>query len=163
MIKNEPKIKGGIIDLNRAQIEQRAAAIALTYQKALEEGADAEKIGLAASTAMGKYLGDQELHKMEDPSDVSEFTSRYFNGIALKTFEIEKTHDTREEVKLEFNYCPLVAMWQKLNFSEDEIAKLCDIAMESDRSLAKTMGFSLEITDTIAKGSKKCHMKFFKP
>jgi hypothetical protein len=162
MIKNEPKIKGGIIDLNRAQIEHRAAVMALTYQQAVDKDFDGDDLCRTANFKSGEYFGQQELGKMEDKNNVGEFCTRFFNGIALKTFEIEIVSNSIDEVILEFHYCPLVSMWQKLGIPEATIDKLCDIAMETDRSIAKVMGYKLDITQTIASGCESCRMKFYR-
>ena len=63
---------------------------------------------------------------------------------------------------IDFNYCPLVAAWQKLDCTDKEIARLCDIAMEGDRGIAESFGATMEIGETIAKGHDTCQIRFRK-
>lgn len=41
---------------------------------------------------------------------------------------------------LQFHHCPLLKAWQDLGFNDEMCAKLCDIAMDGDRNIAKAMG-----------------------
>ena len=40
--------------------------------------------------------------------------------------------------------------------------KLCDIAMDGDRNIAKAMGFDFHLDDTIANGCPTCQVTFRK-
>ena len=63
---------------------------------------------------------------------------------------------------IDFGYCPLVAAWQKCGCNDEQVARLCDIAMECDRGIAKSFGGRLELGDTIANGHKTCQLRFEK-
>ena len=67
-----------------------------------------------------------------------------------------------ENLEIEFHYCPLLAAWQKLGFDDETCAKLCDIAMDGDRNIAKAMGYDFELGKTIAKGDPICEVNFRK-
>ena len=69
----------------------------------------------------------------------------------------EKTDET---LSLEFHHCPLLKAWQDLGFDDELCEKLCDIAMDGDRNIAKAMDFDFELGDTIAKGCQTCQIKF---
>lgn len=69
---------------------------------------------------------------------------------------------TDDKLIVDFGYCPLVAAWQKLGCSDDEIARLCDIAMEGDRGIGERFGGRLELGGTIADGSGTCQVRFLK-
>ena len=69
---------------------------------------------------------------------------------------------TDNELSIDFGYCPLVAAWQKLGCTDEEIERLCDIAMEGDRGIAESFGGKMELGGTIAKGDKKCQIRFIK-
>ena len=69
---------------------------------------------------------------------------------------------TDNELWIDFGYCPLVAAWQKCGCNDEQIARLCDIAMEGDRGIAKSFGGRLELGDTIANGHKTCQLRFEK-
>lgn len=160
--KNEPKIKGGIIDLNRAQIEHRASWLALMYDEAEKAGADAESIARKAVKRMGGFHGHVFKTSMNNPEKLEDFRKSIFNGISEKTFEMENIQMSDNELTVEFHYCPLLTGWRKLGFSEERNAKLCDITMDGDRGIAEELGFELELTDTIASGCGTCKLRFKK-
>jgi hypothetical protein len=161
-LKNKPKIGGGIIDLNRAQIEHRASWMALMYEEAEKEGFNIEQATRRAIKRMGNFHGALFKSSLGDGNDFEKFKGIFFNGIAIKTFEMDKIQTSENELKVEFNYCPLLTAWQKLDVSEEQCAKLCDIAMDGDRGIAEALGYKLELTDTIASGCNSCKMRFYK-
>lgn len=161
MVKNEPKTRGGIIDLNRAQVEQRAAVYGYHYQLALQTGNDPLSSGKAVCSKLGEFNTQDILNRMDHEPDIIEFTNSYFNSLIQKTYEMEISTTNSGEVLIEFGYCPLVAMWQKQGFIGKQIEELCDIAMEADRAAAKMAGFNVDISDTIAKGCLSCMMRFY--
>ena len=60
-----------------------------------------------------------------------------------------------------FHYCPLVKSWQKLGFSEEKIAELCDIAMDGDRGIADTLpDYEFTLESTLAGGARVCRLVF---
>ena len=52
---------------------------------------------------------------------------------------------------LDFHYCPLVKAWQKAGCTDEEIARLCDIAMCGDHGIGKCFDARLELPKAIAK------------
>jgi hypothetical protein len=160
MIENKAKTQGGIIDLNRAQIEQRAAFLALVYDEALKNRTEPDKTARAASRRVGEFYGNSFKNKLPDGSGIAEFSRLMYNGLTLKTYEIESVLVSEEVLEVEYGYCPLVSVWQKLGFSDERINILCDIAMEFDRAIAGVLGYQIEITGTIASGCSRCKIKY---
>jgi hypothetical protein len=76
--------------------------------------------------------------------------------------EIKILESTDDKLSVDFGYCPLVAGWQKLGCSDEEIARLCDIAMEGDRGIAESFKGRLELGGTIASGHSTCQVQFLK-
>ena len=66
------------------------------------------------------------------------------------------------KLSIDFGYCPLVAAWQKLGCTDEEIERLCGIAMEGARGIAESFGGKMELGETIANGYKKCQIRFIK-
>ncbi|MEG1564881.1 MAG: L-2-amino-thiazoline-4-carboxylic acid hydrolase, partial [Bacteroides sp.] len=89
--------------------------------------------------------------------DCRVFKEVFLPELGLKTFEMQ-TEQTEDEVLVIFHYCPLVNAWKKLGFSDERIAKLCDIAMEGDRGIAANNELKFELGDTIASGCATCKM-----
>jgi predicted ArsR family transcriptional regulator len=160
-IRNVASFSGGLIDLNRAQVEHRATWLAYMYDEALKEGVDAHNMTRNAVRRCGFFHG--EFYQNSSSSvDFEKFNKQFFHPVAMKTFEMDSVQVTDNELTVEFHYCPLVTAWQKIGVDDETCAVLCDIAMEGDRAIAEAIGARLEITDTIAKGCNSCKMKFIK-
>ncbi|MDO4567040.1 MAG: L-2-amino-thiazoline-4-carboxylic acid hydrolase, partial [Oscillospiraceae bacterium] len=63
---------------------------------------------------------------------------------------------------LDFHYCPLVKAWQRAGCSDEEIARLCDIAMCGDHGIGERYGAVLELPQAIAKGDPVCELRYIK-
>jgi hypothetical protein len=75
-------------------------------------------------------------------------------------FEVKILDCTDDRLDIDFHYCPLVAAWQSQGAGDEQIARLCDIAMQGDRGIAKSFGCTLEPGETIANGHDKCEIRF---
>ncbi len=60
------------------------------------------------------------------------------------------------------SYCPLVKAWQKAGCSDEEIARLCDIAMCGDHGIGSCFDARLELPKAIAKGDDICALRYIK-
>ena len=76
--------------------------------------------------------------------------------------EGEVVRKTDDELEIDLGYCPLVAAWQKLTDDEAFMSNICDVCMDMDRGLAESMGWEMELKNTIASGCGKCTMCFKK-
>ena len=77
-----------------------------------------------------------------------------------KVLEAEVLKMEKDEISMDFHYCPLVAAWQKLGCSQEDIEHLCDIAMDGDRGIAEECGFDFTIHSKIAEGADTCRITF---
>ncbi|QGY42750.1 hypothetical protein GM418_03500 [Maribellus comscasis] len=161
-IKNTANVKGGLIDLNRNQIEHRAAWLAAIYEEAQRENVEINEIIRRSVKKIGLMHGEGFKLKIPAPTNFEDFKRVFLNGVAVKTFEMDKIKITGNELSVEFNYCPLVKMWQELGLSDKQCAKLCDLAMEGDRGIAERLGLKLKIDGTIAEGQQSCKMIYSK-
>ena len=85
---------------------------------------------------------------------------KLFTLPARIVFEMKILACTDDKLDIDFHYCPLVAAWQTQGATDEQIAKLCDIAMQGDRGIASSFGCELELGETIAKGYNKCEIRF---
>lgn len=85
-----------------------------------------------------------------------------FSWAAQKVFEMKIIKSTDNSLYIDFHYCPLVKAWQKQNCTDDQIERLCDIAMSGDRGIAESYGAKLDLPKTIAKGDRVCELRFHK-
>jgi hypothetical protein len=83
-----------------------------------------------------------------------------FSGIGTRVFEMKIKKSTKDELNVEFHYCPLVSAWKKQGATDEEIGTLCDIAMRGDAAIAEAFGAKLELGDVIAKGGHTCQLRF---
>ncbi len=91
-----------------------------------------------------------------------------FNGIAsefLKTsvcngklFKPSIHRVDHRSAIIDMEGCPLVEAWKEMGLSEQEVAKMCDIANATDYGKYEGMGFKLKIESTLAKGEEKCRL-----
>jgi hypothetical protein len=161
-IVNNASIKEDKIDLARMGIEHRATWMALTYAEMEKAGVDAEKITRAAVRKCGNIHGLIHKKNCANPEDLRDFNDVFLFEDGKKNFEINVVDVDRDNIRAEFHYCALVNAWKKLGLDDEKIALFCDIAMDGDRGIAESMGITLDLTDTIAKGCKTCKLHFHK-
>lgn len=161
-IKNINMVYDENVENNRKAIEHRATWMGLTYDEGVKAGIDAESIARKAVSKTGCIQGETIKAKCLDSTDCKQFKEAFLDTLGMTTFQMNFTEVTEDDLKIEFNYCPLLAAWQKLGFSDETCAKLCDIAMDGDRNIAKTVGLKLDLTDTIAQGCPTCKLHFHK-
>ncbi|MBP2663672.1 MAG: L-2-amino-thiazoline-4-carboxylic acid hydrolase [Firmicutes bacterium] len=165
MIDNKISIKGDpVADIQRGAIGHRAIWTGLTYIKAREAGMaeQAEKFIREAISETGMVQGSAIKAQCKEPQNVTCFAETFLTPNVVKTFEIEFKTKTEDRVDMEFHHCPLLKGWQDLGFDDATCEKLCDMAMDGDRGIAKAMGFEFHLGDTIANGHNTCQISFFK-
>ncbi|MDF2952352.1 MAG: hypothetical protein K0S18_1935 [Anaerocolumna sp.] len=154
MITNNKKEQGTHIEELRSAIEHRATWFALLIEEAKKRGLDTS-FARDAIYRCGAFHG---VSKLPRTSDLNVFTDAFLPENTQKIFDME-TEVTEDKLTVTFHYCPLVAAWQKLGISEEDIAEYCDIAMDGDRGIISEYDdFEYELGDTIAKGCKTCQL-----
>ena len=158
-----PKITNDeIVAVNRNAIEHRAIWMGISCIEATKEGVDGEKILRSAVAQTGGLHGALIRDKLNRPIKLDEFADAFLTPVQIKTFEMEFQTKTRDALEIRFHYCPLVSGWLKAGIPEKDIPKLCDIAMDGDRSIAKTVGVDFSLGKTIAAGDAICEVNFYK-
>jgi len=165
MVDNKTSIEGGNqVDVLRGAIGHRATWTGLTYVKGKAAGMaeEAEKFIREAILETGEVQGGGIKSRCSDPQDVACFAETFLTPNVLKAFDIKFKTKTEDRVDLEFHHCPLLKAWQDLGIDNATCEKLCDMAMDGDRGIAKVMGFDFNLGGTLAKGSSTCEVSFFK-
>ena len=158
---NTPSINEEHISELRAAFEHRATWMYLLMNEARKKGLAWDDFARDAVFQCGCMHGDNLKSGMVDPSDMREFSNTFGAGSAHKVFEMEKKAADDNRFYLDFHYCPLVAAWQKLGCSPEDIAHLCDVAMDGDRGIASRFpDFEFTLGKTIAKGDPVCEIRF---
>jgi hypothetical protein len=160
-ILNLPKKNNFILKAIRGTLEHRATWLYLLLKEAEKKGVQWEDIGFPAIRACGNMHG-KNLVELSGTSSLKGLKRKLFTLPAQMVFEMKILESTGNRLSIDFGYCPLVAAWQKIGCTDEEIGRLCDIAMEGDRGIAEVFGATLEIGETIAKGHQKCQIRFLK-
>ncbi|MBI9091679.1 MAG: L-2-amino-thiazoline-4-carboxylic acid hydrolase [Desulfobacterium sp.] len=160
-ITNVPKRDNFVFRAVRGTLEHRATWLYLLLKEAEKQGVTWEEIGYPAIKACGNIHG-KELTDLSGTTSLKGLKKKLFTIPAQMVFDMEILESTDNELSIDFGYCPLVTAWQKLGCTDEEITRLCDIAMEGDRGIAESFGGKLELNGTIANGDNKCRIRFIK-
>jgi hypothetical protein len=163
-IRNIPTIDESLVNGIRNAIEHRATWFYLLLDEVAKNGGDSEKIGRAAIHKCGCFHGNEKMLKnCKNVDDMSEFLKVFADETGQRVFEMEILENTRDKLAIDFHYCPLVTAWQKLGLDQEEIALLCDIAMDGDRGIISTFdGYRFNLEGVIAKGDSVCKIRIEK-
>jgi hypothetical protein len=160
-ISNNPSITDDDgVNINRNAIEHRATWMGLSFKAARESGVDGEQILRSAVAQTGCLHGVLIKEKLSEPVRLNEFADVFLTPLGIKTFEMEVMSRTEDILEICFHYCPLVSGWLKAGIPVEDIPKLCDIAMDGDRNIAKTVGVDFALGKTIAEGNNSCEINF---
>lgn len=160
-IVNISKRNNYVIKSIRGTLEHRATWLYLLLKEAEKKGVKWEDIGYTATHACGSMQG-KDFSEQAKTKSFKGLKKVLFTLPAQMVFDMKILECTDDTLSIDFEYCPLVAAWQKLGCTDEEIARLCDIAMEGDRGIAESFGGKLELGETIANGYKKCQIRFKK-
>lgn len=157
MIKNEPKIKNPIIVKVREQLEHRAMWLALLCDEAEKNALQPQTFAPQAIRRCGQMQGE----KLSGGSkSFKTLRKNLFSKAAQWVFEMKILECDDDRLSIDFHYCPLVKAWQKMGYSEEKIAFLCDTAMCGDRGIAENFDGELRLEKVIAKGAPICEIQF---
>ena len=87
---NKPRFTDDATMACRGAVEHRATWMALLYEQAKKQGADAEKMCREAIRKCGHIHGDTMWKpQCEDPSSAADFGKAFFSGQGAKNMEID--------------------------------------------------------------------------
>ena len=162
-INNKPKkyIEDPEATLLRGAIEHRATWMYLLMDEARKQDLDWDDFARKAIFRCGHFHGENKIKaNCSEFHDLEKFYPVFLPETTAKALEAEVLAKTPNYLQLDFHYCPLVAAWQKLGCTPDEIAHLCDIAMDGDRGIAEECGLDITIEKKIAEGDDTCRLSF---
>jgi hypothetical protein len=158
-IKNVATITDPIIETYRSMIGHRALWMYLMLDEAKKAGLTDEftekaiyRCGIIHGEGTSKPADTQSLKNLMKES--------FKEDIGQKVFEMNIVECTDDYFAVDFNYCPLVAEWIKQGASDEEMPRLCELAMMGDRGIAEAYGCDLELPQTIAEGAPTCQIRF---
>ncbi|MEG2454358.1 MAG: L-2-amino-thiazoline-4-carboxylic acid hydrolase [Clostridia bacterium] len=153
------KIKNPIIKAVREQLEHRASWLALLADGAEEKGLKLKDFGPEKIYQCGQMQGKKFA---AGTTSFKMLKKNLFSKPAQWVFEMKILECTDDNLSIDFHYCPLVKAWQKMGYSDERIAELCDTAMCGDRGIASCFGGKLNLEQVIAKGAPVCKIRFVK-
>lgn len=159
--KNEAKIHTPETDNLRAAIEHRATWLALIFDEGRKAGVEnIEEVLRAAVRRCGHIHGARFHENMTDKTNLCQMCPQFLTPAAQLNFEQQVMICTHDELAADFHYCPFVTAFKKLDMSDEDIALLCDIAMEGDRGVGDAMGAELAIPKRISEGDDCCQIHY---
>lgn len=157
-INNKSKIQEEHIEDLRGAYQHRATWLYLLVDEARKKGLDPNEFARAAIKRCGVIHGKSKFSD-QAKEELAKLAEEFVSPPSSKIFEMELAEQDEQKLVIEFNYCPLVAAWQKLGLEEEEIDHLCDIAMDGDRGIFSTFAdFELDIQERIAAGGDVCRL-----
>lgn len=160
-IVNEAKNKFPLFVKVREQLEHRALWLYLLVDEAEKRGLKAEDFAADAIKRCGIYQGKEIIDKSSTTS-LKGLRKILFTKSAQVVFEMNIVESTDDKLSIDFHYCPLVKAWQKQNLPDDQIERLCDIAMCGDRGIGEAHGVELDLPKTIARGDDCCAIRYIR-
>ena len=171
-IKNEPKIKNGLIVAIREQLEHRALWMYLLCDEAKKKGLNPEDYAPAAIKRCGLYQGANLRKKAGGGESLKGLKKTLFSKAAQWVFEMKIKRCDDDHLDIDFHYCPLVKAWQKQGCSDEEIQMMCDeitnyvnqLKMQSVKNCfvqSEIISFYLRFVTRIQKmmnDQPKCHL-----
>jgi len=160
-ITNVPQNIDPIVAIYRSMIGHRALWMYLMLEEAKKAGLTDEftekaiyKCGIIHGDATAKIGNTQSLKNLLKES--------FKEDIGQKVFEMDILECSDDYFAVDFHYCPLVAEWIKQGAKEEELPRLCELAMMGDRGIAEAYGCKLELPQTIAEGADTCQIRFIR-
>jgi hypothetical protein len=161
-ITNEARHGGWLISKIRGMFEHRAEWLYLLLDEARKRGLAWEDFAPDAVYRCGRFHGEGLAADGIGDEGLLALRRRLFGGLGKRVFEMKVRKSTADELTVDFHYCPLVNAWKKLGASDEEIGRLCDIAMRGDAGIAESFGAHLELGEVIAKGGRICRVSFLR-
>lgn len=150
---------------NPGALGYRAGCISYTTrnymvsQEAKAQGVDITPITKAVQRKASLASVAEMATRMKDKTSTADYIhAMFFNQMALDAYDCQIVEESHDRTAVEYHYCPLVAAWQKLGLSNQEIGDLCLSAMEGDTIMANALDFDLDIQKTIGCGHDCCRM-----
>lgn len=163
-IKNYPNQADETVEAVRSAIEFRATWFALLFDEMRKAGVDAEGITRRAIRRCGREVHGVRASQVVEGRQLNgnEMKAFSFNDLMKKVFIMDPVTSDENNADAYLHYCPLVAAWQKMGFSDEDIDLLCDMVIDGDRGVADANGFKLHLGSTIGGGCDKCNIHFYR-
>jgi hypothetical protein len=142
-----------------AAIKDRGRYLALIVKELDDRGLDTDDIIGTALYRYGSELG-KKAGKIEGVDELIrlQLSSRAGGW----PFKVERPEVTPERAVIINNYCPLVAVWQEMGLSKQEVIRMCELFEKREEGRVAAVGLKVEAPETFAKGDPICRLVFTK-
>lgn len=144
----------------RGMFEHRALWMYYLLQDAKKTGNIEWEQLRGAIHSCGVYQGEKLNCACGNDNNCKKFKEAWLPDNCLALFDMEIVNLDDNHLGIDYHYCPLVSAWQKLGCTDEEISRLCDIAMDGDRGIADSMNYTFDLQTSIAKGDPVCSVRF---
>ena len=157
VIKNSNKFYDKHTNDLRAAHEHRGTWLYLLLDEVRKKGLDWDDFARKACYRCGCFHGEALFPRTDDLKRIA--AEAYPVETELKVFDGEVVESSDDRLELHLHHCPLVASWLKFTNDEEEIAHLCDIAMEGDRGIYGTFPqFNFEVGERLGYRDDFCRL-----
>ena len=143
-----------LTDAIRSAIKDRALWFYLLLEEAKAQGANPDEVAKKAIFKYGQIKGAR-IGDCQTPRE-------FFDGIVTKNsslaFAMEEVSVAEDQGVYRFHACALCESWRELGCTQEEISRLCKLAMEGDFGLVSSYPLDLKFNSTIGDGAKYCEM-----
>jgi hypothetical protein len=143
-----------LTDAVRGAIKDRALWFYLLLEEAKAQGGNSDEIAKKAIFKYGQIKGAR-IGDCQTPRE-------FFDGIVTKNsslaFAMEEVSVAEDQGIYRFHACALCEAWRELGCTQEEIGRLCKLAMEGDFGLVSSYPLDLSFNCTIGDGAKYCEM-----
>lgn len=151
-VKKEPREKE--IEVMRALIRDRGSYLYCLVDAAQRAGVDWEGIARAGMTRFGclKYQA-----KFTEIKGLDDFLAAYLTPETKKIFDSDLIERDEDHAVIKAGYCPLMHAWVECGGDDAQVAKLCDIAMDADRTQVNSIpALRFSLRKSLAEGDAQC-------
>ena len=125
-IQNTPVCNEPYVQKVRGAMQHRAQWLHLILDEARKQGIELESAARAAMARCGCFQGAGLYEDWADHDSLRSFAEVFADEDFMKFFDMEIVEATDSQLKLRFHHCPLVAGWQAIGCSDEEVARLRD-------------------------------------
>ena len=142
------------IETMRGLIRDRGSYLYYLVKAAKEAGVPWESIARKGLTGYG--CAKFQAH-FSDIDSLDAFLARYLSKTTGEIFDSYVIERDEEHLVIRAGYCPLLEAWVLAGASDEEAAKLCDIAMDGDRAMVNSIpGIACGLRRSLAFGDCQC-------
>ncbi|MEG0913150.1 MAG: L-2-amino-thiazoline-4-carboxylic acid hydrolase [Oscillospiraceae bacterium] len=159
-IKNEWATQSREAMLYRFVLASSAEKNALNALEFEKRGIPYEDVYRCTSCQLAEANAKKFKSHMENPDDLRDWGKQLSPELGRETFGMEVLESTEDCFSMDMHFCPHLKGWQDVGLSDEMCAKLCDLAMEGDKAMAKAMDYDFENPMRLADGDCVCRVAY---